>query len=49
MAPVSAVNSPYLKMNLDIYHAQIGEGNPSSLSANVRNISVKFRLPMFRP
>lgn len=27
MALVSAVNSPYLKMNLDIYHAQIGEGN----------------------
>ncbi|EOV0692127.1 TIM barrel protein [Klebsiella variicola] len=27
MALVCAVNSPYLKMNLDIYHAQIGEGN----------------------
>jgi len=24
---VEAVNSPYLKMNLDLYHAQIGEGN----------------------
>ncbi|PJG86070.1 TIM barrel protein [Conservatibacter flavescens] len=24
---VKAVNSPYLKMNLDLYHAQIGEGN----------------------
>lgn len=24
---VSAVNSPWLKMNLDLYHAQIGEGN----------------------
>jgi hydroxypyruvate isomerase len=24
---VSAVDSPYLKMNLDLYHAQIGEGN----------------------
>ncbi|OLQ87849.1 hydroxypyruvate isomerase [Vibrio ponticus] len=27
LALVSAVNSPYLKMNLDLYHAQIGEGN----------------------
>ncbi|HBV38613.1 MAG TPA: hydroxypyruvate isomerase [Erwinia sp.] len=26
-ALVSAVNSPALKMNLDLYHAQIGEGN----------------------
>lgn len=24
---VKAVDSPYLKMNLDLYHAQIGEGN----------------------
>ncbi|MBS0847827.1 TIM barrel protein [Citrobacter sp. JGM124] len=24
---VAAVNSPWLKMNLDLYHAQIGEGN----------------------
>ncbi|MDU8924408.1 TIM barrel protein [Pasteurellaceae bacterium LIM206] len=24
---VKAINSPYLKMNLDLYHAQIGEGN----------------------
>lgn len=24
---VKAVNSPYVKMNLDLYHAQIGEGN----------------------
>ncbi|MEW5291776.1 MULTISPECIES: TIM barrel protein [Erwinia] len=27
LALVRAVNSPFLKMNLDIYHAQIGEGN----------------------
>lgn len=27
LALVSAVNSPFVKMNLDIYHAQIGEGN----------------------
>ena len=27
LALVSAVNSPHLKMNLDLYHAQIGEGN----------------------
>ena len=27
MALICAVNSPYMKMNLDIYHAQIGEGN----------------------
>lgn len=26
-ALVKAVNSPHLKMNLDLYHAQIGEGN----------------------
>jgi hydroxypyruvate isomerase len=27
LALVEAVGSPYLKMNLDLYHAQIGEGN----------------------
>jgi hydroxypyruvate isomerase len=27
LALVEAVDSPYLKMNLDLYHAQIGEGN----------------------
>ena len=27
LALVSAVGSPHLKMNLDLYHAQIGEGN----------------------
>ncbi|WP_338563763.1 TIM barrel protein [Erwinia sp. E_sp_B04_7] len=27
LALVQAVNSPWLKMNLDLYHAQIGEGN----------------------
>lgn len=27
LALVKAVDSPYLKMNLDLYHAQIGEGN----------------------
>ena len=27
LALVEAVNSPHLKMNLDLYHAQIGEGN----------------------
>jgi len=27
LALVEAVNSPVLKMNLDLYHAQIGEGN----------------------
>lgn len=27
LALVRAVDSPYLKMNLDLYHAQIGEGN----------------------
>ncbi|WP_244960234.1 TIM barrel protein [Actinomyces faecalis] len=27
LALVAAVDSPYLKMNLDLYHAQIGEGN----------------------
>lgn len=27
MALVRAVNSPHLRMNLDLYHAQIGEGN----------------------
>ena len=27
MALVAAVDSPYLRMNLDLYHAQIGEGN----------------------
>ena len=27
MALVAAVDSPHLRMNLDLYHAQIGEGN----------------------
>jgi hydroxypyruvate isomerase len=27
IALVAAVNSPHLKLNLDLYHAQIGEGN----------------------
>lgn len=27
LALVSAVNSPFLRMNLDLYHAQTGEGN----------------------
>jgi len=27
LALVAAVDSPYLKLNLDLYHAQIGEGN----------------------
>lgn len=27
LALVSAVNSPHLRLNLDLYHAQIGEGN----------------------
>jgi hydroxypyruvate isomerase len=27
LALVEAVGSPHLKMNLDLYHAQIGEGN----------------------
>ena len=26
-ALVAAVGSPHLRMNLDLYHAQIGEGN----------------------
>jgi hydroxypyruvate isomerase len=26
-ALIQAVNSPHLRMNLDLYHAQIGEGN----------------------
>ncbi|ODU00009.1 MAG: hydroxypyruvate isomerase [Pseudonocardia sp. SCN 72-86] len=30
-ALVEAVGSPYLRMNLDLYHAQIGEGNLVSL------------------
>lgn len=31
LALVRAVDSPFLKMNLDLYHAQIGEGNLISL------------------
>jgi hydroxypyruvate isomerase len=27
LVPVEAVGSPHLRMNLDLYHAQIGEGN----------------------
>ena len=36
LALVSAINRPGLKLNLDLYHAQIGEGNlnwPAILSA----------------
>ncbi|MFC6062898.1 TIM barrel protein [Streptomyces ochraceiscleroticus] len=32
LALVRAVNSPYLRMNLDLYHAQIGEGNLTDLT-----------------
>lgn len=28
---VSTINSPYLRLNLDLYHAQIGEGNLTEL------------------
>jgi len=31
LALVSAVGSPHLRMNLDLYHAQIGEGNLAEL------------------
>ena len=31
LALVSAIDSPHLKMNLDLYHAQIGEGHLSDL------------------
>lgn len=31
LALVSAVDSPHLRMNLDLYHAQIGEGNLTEL------------------
>ena len=31
LALVSAVDSPHLRMNLDLYHAQIGEGNLADL------------------
>ncbi len=31
LALVSAIGSPHLKMNLDLYHAQIGEGNLADL------------------
>ena len=37
LALVEAVNSPYLKMNLDLYHAQIGEGNLIELVQRSRN------------
>ncbi len=32
LALVEAVESPHLKLNLDLYHAQIGEGKPRSRS-----------------
>lgn len=31
MKLVSTINSPFLRMNLDLYHAQIGEGNLTEL------------------
>ena len=31
LALIEAVGSPHLKMNLDLYHAQIGEGNLSEI------------------
>lgn len=33
LALVAAVDSPYLRLNLDLYHAQIGEGNLVELCA----------------
>lgn len=37
LALVKAVNSHYLKMNLDLYHAQIGEGNLIELVRDCRD------------
>ena len=36
LALVAAVDSPHLRMNLDLYHAQIGEGNLIGLIRRAR-------------
>jgi hydroxypyruvate isomerase len=43
LALVSAVDSPSLRMNLDLYHAQIGEGNLIELIRRSAPTSEKFR------
>ena len=44
---VAAVDSPHLKMNLDLYHAQIGEGNLVELVRVRCRTSVRSRSPTF--
>jgi hydroxypyruvate isomerase len=46
LALVEAVNRPGLRMMLDLYHAQIGEGNLSRCSDAPTRSSERFRSPM---
>lgn len=49
LALVEAVNSPALKMNLDLYHAQIGEGNLIELLRRCGSAIGEIQLPMYPP
>ena len=44
-ALVSAVDSPHLRMNLDLYHAQIGEGNLTELVRDSIDLVGETRWP----
>ena len=44
-ALVAAVDSPHLRMNLDLYHAQIGEGNLIELVRDTSTWSARSRSP----
>ena len=46
LALVEAVNRPGLRMMLDLYHAQIGEGNLIALCDALTRSSARFRSPM---
>ena len=45
LALVEAVDSPHLRLNLDLYHAQIGEGNLISSSSGPCRSSARSRSP----
>jgi hydroxypyruvate isomerase len=48
LALARAVDSPHLRLNLDLYHAQIGEGTSSSWSGRRCRTSVRSRWPTCR-
>ncbi len=48
LALVSSVNHPRLRLNLDLYHVQIGEGNLIETVAPACHGSVRYKLRTYR-